>query len=731
MTIDTRQQLLGTINSQIKLNGTGAITGPILNNVLDTMVNSALFQTGAWSQYTSYAPLDVVEYLGNAYVANVANVNIIPSTNPSTWTPFSSASAVAGLSGYVQYNNGTGGLAASSNLTFDGTNLNASVTATGATTSRTLANYFADVININDFGADPTGVSDSTAALVAALASSTKSFVIYFSAGSYKFNSSVTYTMLNPATGAEQTNAIFSVAFVGAGADVTTLTWGSTNGLIFQFSSSQHSIHLRDMTLATTGQNAGNALTLTNSYGYFGTFVAQSDLTNITIRGADGYALNDYWARCVSINQVNDVTFINCNFYGTDGGTLGTGVYLNSPGAGTFVPVNVLPNYFTLGSVYNFTNCNFSFLGLGLYYGNNIQTVQIANCFFAQCTNSIACPVGIYNNSNQGLIVNGSTFFGLGSCITINSPLNNIQIADNFFGVNAGVFGIFIEPDVNASIIGNQFVPYGNPNTASAGVAIQGFPATSVQSIDILTVGSGYTVGTTATVSGGGGSSLSVQIAAINSSGGIIGLTISNRGVGYSGTVTISFSGGTGATFRVNLTGAALVIIDGNTFSSVTNGIILDTASSFVKVGIANHFTPGMTNNVLNAGSNNVASLSYDTSGLKVIDRTGSIGYGAGAGAAVTQGTSKTTTVTLNAPTGEITTASSLLNAGASAVFTVYNNTVLATDIIVVSNKNGNYTTNIYGTSVGSFVIRLTNISGSNLTDAVVINFARISGSAT
>jgi hypothetical protein len=85
MTIDTRQQLLTTINSQITLNGTGAITGPILNNILDTIVNSALFFTGPWSSYTSYAPLDIVTYGGTAYVANVANVNQTPP-NATYWS---------------------------------------------------------------------------------------------------------------------------------------------------------------------------------------------------------------------------------------------------------------------------------------------------------------------------------------------------------------------------------------------------------------------------------------------------------------------------------------------------------------------------------------------------------------------------------------------------------------------------------------------------------------------
>ena len=85
MTISNRQQLLNIINAQITLNGTGAITGPILNNILDTIVNSALFFTGAWSQYTSYAPLDVVTYGGHTYVAATANVNQVPP-NATYWT---------------------------------------------------------------------------------------------------------------------------------------------------------------------------------------------------------------------------------------------------------------------------------------------------------------------------------------------------------------------------------------------------------------------------------------------------------------------------------------------------------------------------------------------------------------------------------------------------------------------------------------------------------------------
>jgi len=100
VTIDTRQQLLTQINSQIKLNGTGAITGPILNNILDTIVNSSLFSTGVWSQYTSYAPLDIVTYSGATYIAIVPNVDQVPP-NTTYWSLFSSTSGGTGNTIYT------------------------------------------------------------------------------------------------------------------------------------------------------------------------------------------------------------------------------------------------------------------------------------------------------------------------------------------------------------------------------------------------------------------------------------------------------------------------------------------------------------------------------------------------------------------------------------------------------------------------------------------------------
>jgi hypothetical protein len=59
----------------------------------------------------------------------------------------------------------------------------ASVVATGSTTPRTLANRFSDVVNVLDFGADPTGVVDSTDKIQAALNSGATA--VFIPAGEY------------------------------------------------------------------------------------------------------------------------------------------------------------------------------------------------------------------------------------------------------------------------------------------------------------------------------------------------------------------------------------------------------------------------------------------------------------------------------------------------------------------------------------------------------------------
>ena len=114
-----------------------------------------------------------------------------------------------------------------------------------------------------------------------------------------------------------------------------------------------------------------------------------------------------------------------------------------------------------------------------------------------------------------------------------------------------------------------------------------------------------------------------------------------------------------------------------------------------------------------------------------VADKNG-IGYPSGSGGAVTQADDKTTGVTINYPTGVITTHNQALGAGAETNFTVTNSCVAATDTIVLSIQSGGtpseYFCQVSTVAAGSFQIALANLSGSSASDVVIINFAVIKG---
>jgi len=109
---------------------------------------------------------------------------------------------------------------------------------------------------------------------------------------------------------------------------------------------------------------------------------------------------------------------------------------------------------------------------------------------------------------------------------------------------------------------------------------------------------------------------------------------------------------------------------------------------------------------------------------------TGGIGYATGAGGAVTQGTSRTTGVTLNKRCGAITMFTAAGSATAAS-FTVTNSTIGANDVIILNQASG---TNLYvllvtAVAAGSFTVTFYT-TGGTASDAPVINFAVIDGVA-
>lgn len=130
----------------------------------------------------------------------------------------------------------------------------------------------------------------------------------------------------------------------------------------------------------------------------------------------------------------------------------------------------------------------------------------------------------------------------------------------------------------------------------------------------------------------------------------------------------------------------------------------------------------------------NSGKFSLDSSGNALVKATGGLGYGAGGGGVVTQATSKTTGVTLNTPSGQITMNAAALAAAATACFTLTNSTIAATDVVNTSIASGAtagaYTLQVDAVAAGSSRMCVNNRSAGSLSEAIVINYAVIKGSA-
>lgn len=107
---------------------------------------------------------------------------------------------------------------------------------------------------------------------------------------------------------------------------------------------------------------------------------------------------------------------------------------------------------------------------------------------------------------------------------------------------------------------------------------------------------------------------------------------------------------------------------------------------------------------------------------------TGGLGYGTGAGGSVTQLTSKSTSVTLNKPCGQITMNNAALASGVSVTFALNNTLINGVDGILLSVYANSQT--VQGTYSLSWAINpsvayitVTNKSATSYSDNLIINF--------
>jgi hypothetical protein len=182
----------------------------------------------------------------------------------------------------------------------------------------------------------------------------------------------------------------------------------------------------------------------------------------------------------------------------------------------------------------------------------------------------------------------------------------------------------------------------------------------------------------------------------------------------------------TAAAAHIDLTGATFTADGTDTNISIT--LVPKGTGKIVADGV------GINGGVISTTTTN-QNLTLSPNGTGEIVATSPFGYGgSGTGGTVTQATSRTTGVTLNKLSGQITLfASTALSGHASNEFTLTNSFIDATDVVHVCFASGltgaSYGVTVTAVSAGSCKITVSNFSNSATpSDTPVLNFVVIKG---
>ena len=289
--------------------------------------------------------------------------------------------------------------------------------ATGTTADRTMPDRLAEIHNVLDFGADPTGNTDSTSAIQSAVdwTSGANRGTIYFPLGSYVATSPITFNY----------DGDLAIRFLG---EFGTVIFGTVNGYVF------------DRHLATPNNTKGGRiferLLIVNAHASGGCIRLGSTLggamRDCVFSGFIGVTTEDSAG-----NSSQNIQIQNCKFSG--GGATGS-KFIIIGGGGAIEGSDIGPGgdigVLAYGKGLHISgcrseNCNTSFL-LGNDSANNPVGLQGFSC---HSTSTEGCVTAWDFGGTGGGLVEG---FTISSCYHLGHPVGNAgadQMQESLYGI--------------------------------------------------------------------------------------------------------------------------------------------------------------------------------------------------------------------------------------------------------------------------------------------------------
>jgi hypothetical protein len=266
-------------------------------------------------------------------------------------------------------------------------------------------------------------------------------------------------------------------------------------------------------------------------------------------------------------------------------------------------------------------------------------------------------------------------------------------------------------------------------NTASVATGIKLTGAAAAAGAAIAVISSGTNENLTVNAKGSG---------TVTINGTATGAITLARATGVTGALTgtstsasalaVGANGATNPVIKINAATASVATGVEVTGAAAAGGVAVAAISSGTNENLTIDAKGSGTLTLQGTATGGITATRAVTAASSVLSTSGTagIGYGSGAGGAVTQATSRTTGVTLNKVAGAITLVSA---AGSTtpASFTVTNSAVAATDVVVLSQKSGTDKLDLSVTAVGAGSFEITfNTKSGTTTEQPVINFAVI-----